>query len=127
MNWILATGLLGALALPQAAAADPAPPNASYFANCLASSVAGKTFYRNGRYLTFVCYGYAAQDFFAALGRRPADVAYEEQHADGVFRFTDKPEKDTSGLDYCRRSEYVRGKQEYLCALIYPAGSFLGR
>lgn len=107
--------------------ADPAPPNAVYYANCLASSAGGKTFYRSGRYLTFACYGSPAQEFFAALGRRSREVAYEEQHADGVFRFTEKPQKDTGGLDYCRRSAFLRGQQEYLCVLIYAAGSFLDR
>ena len=94
------------------AKANPATPNANHYATCLANSIGAKTFYRNGRYLEFACYGTVAGSFFAALGNRPSDVAYEESHDDGTYRFTEKPEHDTSGLDYCRHAPMLPGQQE---------------
>jgi len=106
-------------------AAAPAPPNAVFFADCLATAATARSFDRDGRYLRFACYGTTAQTFYEALGRRPPESAYEEQHDGAVFRFTEKPVKDTIGLDYCRRSPTASPAKAFSCVLIYPAGAFL--
>jgi len=110
-----------------AAHAESAPPNAAFFADCLADSATAKSYDRDGRYLRFTCQGKTAQAFFEALGRRSPDVAYEEARGQEVLRFTEKPVKDTSGLDYCRRSSGPSASEEFSCVLIYPAGAFLDR
>lgn len=98
LKWLLMAVLAGVCG---AAVAETPPPNASYFADCLSSAAAGRSFDRDGRYLRFACYGDVAEAFFEALGHRPPDVAYEEHSPTVVRRFTDKPVKDTIGLDYC--------------------------
>ncbi len=109
------------------ARADPAPPNAAYFADCLAASAAAKAYDRDGRYLRFTCSGLVAQAFFEALGKRPPAVAYEEHPAGANVRFTEKPKKNTDGLDYCREDLTRSAPERYSCVLIYPAGAFLDR
>ena len=87
--------------------ADPAPANANYYAECLSASPHAKSFDRDGRYLRFACYGDGARAFFDALGRRAADVAYEETRNGDVFRFTERPKENVFGLDYCREARHA--------------------
>ncbi|MBA3810817.1 MAG: hypothetical protein H0X27_04060 [Caulobacteraceae bacterium] len=126
MRTLLVGGLLAVVSRGPALA-EPAPPNAAYFADCFAGSAAARTFDRDGRYLRFACHGETARVFFEALGRGPPGAAYEERHDGALFRFTEKPVKNTIGLDYCRRSPAGEGAEEYACVLIYPAGAFLDR
>ena len=124
MRTVLIAGLALLIQSPSALA-DPAPPNAVFFADCLATAATARSFDRNGRYLRFACYGTTAKTVYEALGRRPPELAYEEQHAGAVFRFTEKPMKNTIGLDYCRWSGAALPAQAFSCVLIYPAGAFL--
>lgn len=124
------TVLIAGLALlfqSTSALAEPAPPNAGFFADCLATAAIARSFDRDGRYLRFACYGPTAKAFYEALGRRPPEVAYEEQHDGAVFRFTEKPVKNPIRLDYCRLSDTALPAQAFSCVLIYPAGAFLDR
>ena len=126
---LAAAGLIAGLASP-ASAVDaqpvPAPKNARLYADCLADAAATDSIQRQGRYLLFTCKGAAAERFFDQLGARQPDVAYEETRADGLYRFTERPKKDTAGLDYCRRQAPEAGGGSS-CVLIYPAGSFIDR
>lgn len=125
----LVTGLLATNA---ASGAEPsrAPEstnNAPLFAACFGDAAATSSYVRQGRYLLFTCRGAAAQVFYDRLGRRAPDVAYEETRPDGVYRFTERPKKDTTGLDYCRQAPSGAPPVETLCVLTFPAGTFLDR
>ena len=101
--------------------------NAQLFAACFADAAATRSYQRQGRYLLFTCRGAAAQSFFDRLGERAPDVAYEETRPDGVYRFTQRPKKDTTGLDYCRQTPPAAPSSETICVLTFPAGTFLDR
>ena len=123
------TGMAAALALsaPVAMAQpQPAPPNAELFAGCFAAAAAAHSYVRDGRYLLFTCNGPAAQAFFDHLADRPPGKGYEETRPDGLHRFTERPKKDTSGLDECwRLAAPAAGQPEFGCTLTFPAGAFL--
>jgi hypothetical protein len=103
----------------------PAPKNARLYADCLADAAASDSIQRQGRYLLFTCKGGAAERFFDRLGERKPGSAYAETRADGLYRFTETPKKNTDGLDYCRQSSTTAAPPETICVLIYPAGPFL--
>ena len=123
----IALALVGSILGFSSATAADAPPNATYFADCLANAANAKSYDRDGRYLHFSCHGNIAKAFFDALGRRAPEDAYEETHDATLYRFTEKPDKDITGLDYCRGPEANGTQTDYICTLIYPAGSFLDK
>ena len=103
---------------------SPAPPHADLYLACIAQAASVRSVMRDGRYLILSCAGEPAHNFFDALGARPPKVAYEETRPTGVFRFTERPRKDTVGLDFCSR-DLAQPEAGYACTLTFPVGSFL--
>lgn len=136
----LLLALLLALAAPAPAAAQGPPPHARLYAACFADAAARETYAvpatgyaASRRYLELTCQGDPARALFEALATRPPAKRHEETKAvagaaePAVTRFTEKPVKDTQGIDWCTRTPPATpdGQAAYACTLIYPAGSFL--
>lgn len=139
MRLLLAAALALAIAAPAAAQSLP-PPHARLYAACFADAAARETYAvpaagyaASRRYLELTCQGDPARALFEALATRPPARRHEETRVlpgaaePAVTRFTEKPVKDTQGIDWCTRTPPAAadGQAAYACTLIYPAGSFL--
>ena len=107
-----------------------APPQADYYANCIAQSTAAHTYFREERVATllrFNCDGAVAQRFFDGLGPRSAEVGSELVVGERTWRFTNPIQRDTVGLDYCWRDALAGGPADYQCTVVLNVGEFLER
>ena len=88
------------------ACAVPAPARARFYADCIAQSAAEQTYYReerNDELLRFNCSGDVAERFYAGLAERAAAERSEMVVGIRTWRFTNRIQRDTIGLDYCWR------------------------
>ena len=105
------------------AAGAPAPPQARFYADCIAQATATGRFDRADTTLRFTCDGAPAQAFYDGLAAWSAQIG-SETVADGrTFRSTQNVQRDLSGLDYCRRAP--AGNPEYGCTIVLNVGDFL--
>ncbi len=122
----LAALALTAATAPQAQAQPaPAPANAKFYADCLADSIASKSYDRNGAYLRFTCYGAAAQAFYEALGPWSGPKGWERTTGGMSYRFTAEVKKEDSGSGVDRCWQAPAGNPAYGCLLVFPAGKFI--
>lgn len=107
----------------------PAPPQARLYADCLAQSAADQTYFReerNDELLRFNCSGDAANRFFAALAERAASEHSEMIVGMRTWRFTNRVQRDTIGLDYCWRDQpSTNAEPVYGCTVVLNVGAFL--
>ncbi len=107
----------------------PAPARARLYADCLAQSAADQTYFReerNDELLRFNCTGDAANRFFAGLAERAAAEHSEMIVGIRTWRFTNRVERDTIGLDYCWRDQaYENAEPAYGCTVVLNVGAFL--
>jgi hypothetical protein len=100
----------------------PAPPQALFYADCMAAAAAAQNYDREENTLRFHCTGAVAQRFYEGLG--PWSGAHASELRDGgrMLRLTQRPEHDVSGLDFCWRSD----AGDYGCTVVLNVGEFLG-
>jgi hypothetical protein len=107
----------------------PAPARARLYADCLAQSAADQTYYReerNDELLRFNCSGDAANRFFAALAERAASEHSEMIVGMRTWRFTNRVQRDTIGLDYCWRDPpNANAEPVFGCTIVLNVGTFL--
>lgn len=107
----------------------PAPAQARLYADCLAQSAADQTYFReerNNELLRFNCTGDAANRFFAGLAERAASEHSEMVVGMRTWRFTNRIQRDTIGLDYCWRDQpNTNAEPTYSCTVVLNVGSFL--
>jgi len=107
----------------------PAPAQARLYADCLAQAAANQTYFReqrNDELLRFNCTGDAANRFFAGLAERAATEHSEMVVGIRTWRFTNRVQRDTIGLDYCWRDQaYENAEPVYGCTVVLNVGAFL--
>jgi hypothetical protein len=105
------------------------PPQAAFYADCIAQSAAEHTYYRDTRMdevLRFNCAGDVAQRFFDGLAARSAAQQSEMVVGMRTWRFTNRIETDTIGLDYCWRDQpNTNAEPVYACTVVLNVGDFL--
>ena len=137
MRWTGITGLgLAALTLGACAAGgekpsgppslaeapgEAAPPQARFYADCIAQAATARTYDREGTTLRFRCTGVPAKTFYDALAAWSAKAGSETQGADRTYRFTSPIERNPSGLDFC----WLDGAGEHGCTVVLRVGEFL--
>lgn len=113
----------------EVSANEPAPPQAAFYADCIAQSAAARTYFRDTRadeILRFNCAGDVAQRFFEGLAARSA--AEQSEIVDGMrtWRFTNRIQRNTIGLDYCWRDQpNANAEPIYECTVVLNVGPFL--
>ncbi|QGZ94871.1 hypothetical protein [Terricaulis silvestris] len=107
----------------------PAPERARFYADCIAQAAAEHTYFReehNDELLRFNCDGDVAERFFAGLAERAAAEGSEMVVGIRTWRFSNRIQRDTIGLDYCwRDSPNVNAEPLYACTVVLNVGSFL--
>lgn len=107
----------------------PAPPQAAFYADCIAQSAAEHTYYRDTRMdevLRFNCAGDVARRFFDGLAERSAAQQSEMVVGMRTWRFTNRIQRDTIGLDYCWRDQpNANAEPVYECTVVLNVGDFL--
>jgi hypothetical protein len=107
----------------------PAPARARFYADCIAQSAAEQTYYReerNDELLRFNCSGDVAERFYAGLAERAAAERSEMVVGIRTWRFTNRIQRDTIGLDYCwRDAPNTSAEPIYGCTVVLNAGAFL--
>ncbi len=107
----------------------PAPPQAAFYADCIAQAAAERTYFReprNDEVLRFNCTGDVAERFFAGLAERAAAERSEMVVGIRTWRFTNRIQRDTIGLDYCwRDTPNANAESIYECTVVLNVGSFL--
>lgn len=105
------------------------PPQAAFYADCIAQSAAGRTYFGDTRLdeiLRFNCSGDVAQRFFDGLAARSAAAGSEMVVGIRTWRFTNAIQRDTIGLDYCWRDQpNANAEPIYQCTVVLNVGSFL--
>jgi hypothetical protein len=106
-----------------------APPQARFYADCIAQSAAQQTYFReerNDEVLRFNCTGAVAERFYAGLAERAAAERSEMVVGMRTWRFTNRIQRDTIGLDYCLRdAPNPNGEPVYQCTVVLNVGGFL--
>jgi hypothetical protein len=107
----------------------PAPAQAEFYANCIAQAAAQRTYFRDTRLdevLRFNCTGDVAERFFAGLAERSAEIGSEMVVGIRTWRFTNRIQRDTIGLDYCwRDAPNTNAEPIYECTVVLNVGDFL--
>jgi hypothetical protein len=107
----------------------PAPAQAAFYADCIAQSAAERTYFRDTRLdevLRFNCTGDVAERFFAGLAERAAAEGSEMVVGIRTWRFTNRIQRDTIGLDYCwRDAPNTNAEPIYECTVVLNVGDFL--
>ncbi len=102
---------------------QPAPPQARFYADCIAQAAAADTFDREANVLRFRCEGEVAQRFYEGLGAWSTAVGAELRGADGrIWRFSTPIRENPSFVDFCRRLD-----QHYDCTVVLNVGEFLAQ
>jgi len=105
------------------AAGAPAPPQARFYADCIAQAAASGTYDREENTLRFRCVGAPARAFYDGLAAWSAARGSQYDMGDGrTVRFTQAVQRDPVGLDSCSTD----GAQDYACTVILNVGEFLG-
>ena len=84
-----------------AAPGQPAPPQAKFYADCIAQASAANTYDREANLIRFNCSGAPAQAFFEGLAAYSAEIGAEHTAEGRIMRFTQKVREGVFGLDYC--------------------------
>lgn len=105
------------------AAGEPAPPQAQFYADCIAQAAQTRQYDREGNTLRFQCSGPVAEAFYTALARWSAEHGAELQDGGRTLRFTQRPSRNVSGLDFCWRAP--AGDPAYGCTVVLNVGEFL--
>lgn len=102
------------------AVGQPAPPQARFYADCIAAAAAAGSYDREHNTLRFQCSGAPAQRFYDGLAAWSA--AHDTELTDGArtLRFTARPEHNISGLDFCWSEAGAYG-----CTVVLNIGEFL--
>lgn len=104
-----------------AAPGQPAPPQARFYADCVAQAAAARTYDREGNTLRFRCSGEPARVFYDGLAAWSARQ-HSELSAEGrTWRFTQRIQRNPSGLDYCSTD----GAGDHRCNVVLNVGEFL--
>lgn len=104
-------------------AALPAPPQARFYADCIAASAAAGDYLRepDADVLRFTCSGSTARTFYDGLATWSASQD-SQIVADGrTWRFTQKLIRDPQGIDGCSTG----GPNDYRCVVVLNVGEFL--
>lgn len=105
------------------AAGSPAPPQARFYADCIAQAVANTAYDREGNTVRFRCTGAPARAFYDGLAAWSAAQGSQYDGADGrTLRFSQALQRDPSGIDGCSTD----GAQDYACTVVLNVGEFLG-
>ncbi len=100
----------------------PAPPQARFYADCIAQAAQANTYDREANVLRFRCDGDVAQRFFDGLGAWSASIGSEMQAEGRTWRFSTRIERDPSFVDFCRRAG-----EAYDCTVVLNVGEFLAQ
>lgn len=101
---------------------QPAPPQARFYADCIAQAAAARTYDREANGIRFQCDGAPAQAFFDGLGAWSAQVGSEIQADGAVWRFSVPIRENPSFVDFCRREG-----ERYACTVVLNVGEFLAQ
>ena len=107
-------------------AGEPAPANASLYADCLGQAAATGAFRRAAdrggeELILFTCTGAPARAFFDALGPWSARIDSAFDHDSRTYRSTAKVQANLFGVDSCS----AVGGTDHRCVLTFNAGDFL--
>ena len=100
----------------------PAPAQARFYADCIAQAAAAWTYDRIDTTIRFQCDGAPARAFYEGLAAWSASGGAEVTADGRTWRFTQKPQRDPSGLDYCWRESDV-----HRCTVVLTVGDYLER
>lgn len=103
----------------------PAPPQAKFYADCIAQAAAANTYDREANLIRFTCNGAAAQAFFEGLAAYSAEIGAERTGEGRIMRFTQKVGQSVRGLDYCWQE--TGAAPGYGCTVIFNVGAFLAK
>ncbi len=106
------------------AAGEPAPPQGRFYADCIAQAATSGAYDKEpgGNQLRFTCTGSTARAFYDGLGDWSARIGSELEAEGRTWRFSQKLERDPSGVDGCS----TNGAGDYSCVVILNVGEFLG-
>jgi hypothetical protein len=101
----------------------PAPPQAKFYADCIAEAAAAGTYDRttDTDALRFTCTGAAAKAFYDGFAAWSAGIGSEVVTNGRRYRFSQKLVENPDGVDHCWRDE----AGAYGCAVILAVGKFL--
>jgi hypothetical protein len=99
----------------------PAPPQARFYADCIAQAAQANTYDREENVLRFRCDGPVAQRFYDGLAAYSAEIGAQYQENDVTWRFSTPIRENPSFVDFCRRT---RG-DAYDCTVVLNVGGFL--
>ena len=99
----------------------PAPPQARFYADCIAQAAGARTYDHQGTTLRFRCMGAPARAFYEGLAARSARVGSELVGEGRTFRVTQPVQRDLSGLDFCS----VGPAGDHRCTVVLRVGDFL--
>ena len=100
----------------------PAPPQARFYADCIAQAAQANTYDREANVLRFHCDGAVAQRFFEGLGPWSAEIGSALEGEGRTWRFSTVIEQNPSFADFCWREGDVFG-----CTVVLNVGEFLAR
>ena len=103
---------------------EPAPPQAKFYADCLAASAAAGTYEKEPGIdlLRFTCAGAPARAFYDGLAAWASTGGGSEVVAEGrTWRYTQKIVRNPYGLDDCSTD----GAGDYRCTITLNVGTFL--
>ena len=105
--------------------AEPNPPQAKLYADCIGQAAGAGTYVRahdaSTELLLFTCTGAPARAFYDGLAAHSAKVGSEAVHNGRTFRSTNPVQRNLFGVDYCSTD----GADDYRCVVTLNAGSFL--
>ncbi|WGM47413.1 hypothetical protein KOAAANKH_02290 [Brevundimonas sp. NIBR10] len=104
-------------------AGEPAPPQAAFYADCIAAAAATKSYVKEPgeNFLRFTCTGRVARAFYDALGPWSASQGSEYVVAGRTERFGQRLVENTVGIDSCSTD----GTGDYRCTVVLNVGEFL--
>lgn len=105
-----------------ASAGQPAPPQAKFYADCIAQSAGANTYDREANLIRFHCTGAPAQAFYDGLAAYSAEIGSEHTGDGRTVRATQKLERNLFGVDHCWKSADAYG-----CTLVFNAGAYLAK
>ena len=108
----------------EVAAGEPAPPQARFYADCIAQAAQTNSYDREGTTIRFSCDGDVARVFFDGLGPWSAEVGSEMIVGIRTWRFSVPIRENPSGIDYCWR-DAGEGAPSYACVVVLRVGEFL--
>ena len=99
----------------------PAPPQARFYADCIAQAAAAGAYDREGTTLRFRCTGAPARAFYDGLAAWSARAGGDRVAGGRTYRFTSPMKQNPSGLDFC----WADGGGEHRCTVVLRVGEFL--